>query len=81
MNSSDQYAMKVMSKAQILGKGERTVISTIREREMLAKLHHPFIVNVWGSVQDDQNLYLVHHTETSSCILCFKSKQVIMRPT
>ena len=51
--------MKVMSKVQILKKGDSCVRSVLRERVLLSDLQNPFIVNMWGAIQDDRNLYLV----------------------
>ncbi len=48
-----------MNKQQILEKGAHCARNTLRERLMLSKLNNPFIVNLWGSLQDEQNLYLV----------------------
>jgi hypothetical protein len=50
---------QVMNKQQILEKGAHCARNTVRERLMLSKLNNPFIVNLWGALQDDQNLYLV----------------------
>jgi serine/threonine protein kinase len=33
--------------------------SVLREKEMLALLHHPFILHLVSSFQDENNLYLV----------------------
>ena len=51
------YAMKEMSKAKIIDKRSEKGIKG--ERELLSKLHHPFIVNMHYSFQDKDNLYLV----------------------
>eukprot|EP00008_Paramoeba_atlantica_P002731 CAMPEP_0201481676 /NCGR_PEP_ID=MMETSP0151_2-20130828/5941_1 /ASSEMBLY_ACC=CAM_ASM_000257 /TAXON_ID=200890 /ORGANISM="Paramoeba atlantica, Strain 621/1 / CCAP 1560/9" /LENGTH=376 /DNA_ID=CAMNT_0047863999 /DNA_START=221 /DNA_END=1351 /DNA_ORIENTATION=+ len=53
------YALKILSKVQILRKGDKCVAGTIRERVILAKLSDPFIVNLWGAIQDNRNLYLI----------------------
>lgn len=51
------YALKVIDKRKLLeAKQERSVL---REKEMLALLHHPFILHLEGSFQDPRNLYLV----------------------
>ena len=49
--------MKEMSKAKIIDKRSEKGIKG--ERELLSKLHHPFIVNMHYSFQDTNNLYLV----------------------
>lgn len=50
------YAMKEMSKARILMK--HSVNSVMNERKLLAKLQHPFLVNIRYAFQDRDNLYL-----------------------
>ena len=50
------YAMKEMSKARILMK--HSVASVMNERKLLAKLQHPFLVNIRYAFQDRDNLYL-----------------------
>ena len=49
--------MKEMSKARIITK--RSVKSVINERQILAQLKNPFIVNMYYAFQDRENLYLV----------------------
>ena len=51
------YAMKEMSKAKIIDKRSEKGIKG--ERDLLSKLHHPFIVNMHYSFQDKDKLYLV----------------------
>ena len=49
--------MKEMNKAKIIDKkSDRSVKS---ERDLLAKLNHPFIINMHYSFQDSDNLYLI----------------------
>ena len=49
--------MKELNKAKIIDKkSDRSVKS---ERDLLAKLNHPFIINMHYSFQDSDNLYLV----------------------
>ena len=51
------YALKEMSKVKIIDKkSEKSVMS---ERSLLARLHHPFLVNMVYSFQDSDYLYLV----------------------
>ncbi len=52
-----EFAMKEMSKARIIE--QNCVSSILEEREILAKIHHPFIINMMFSFQDENNLYLV----------------------
>ena len=51
------FAMKEMSKARIITK--RSVKSVMNERQILAQLKNPFIVNMYYAFQDRENLYLV----------------------
>ena len=46
-----------MSKVKILDRNSQKSVK--RERELLSKLHHPFIVNMLCTFQDYENLYLV----------------------
>ena len=46
-----------MSKLKVLDKKSEKSINS--ERELLSKLHHPFIVNMHYAFQDSENLYLV----------------------
>ncbi|OZJ03458.1 hypothetical protein BZG36_02754, partial [Bifiguratus adelaidae] len=51
------YAIKVMKKAEIVRL--KQVEHTNDERRLLASVSNPFLVNMWGTFQDDANLYLV----------------------
>ena len=51
------YALKEMSKVKIIDKKCESSIKT--EREILSKLNHPFIVNMYFAFQDFDTLYLV----------------------
>ena len=51
-----QYAMKEMSKAKIIDK--RSERSVKAERNLLAKMNHPFIINMHFAFQDKENLYI-----------------------
>ena len=44
---------------RFLSMGEFEFILIKYERDLLAKIHHPFIVNMHYSFQDSQNLYIV----------------------
>ena len=55
--TNKKYALKEMSKVKIIDR--RSEKSIKAEREFLAKLHHPFIVNMNCAFQDYENLYLV----------------------
>lgn len=51
------YAMKEMFKTKIIEK--KSIDSVMNERSLLAKLKHPFIVNMTYAFQDKENLYLI----------------------
>lgn len=55
-DSNRIYAMKILKKAHIVERDE--VSHTIAERLVLAKLNHPFIVNLKYSFQSPEKLYL-----------------------
>ena len=51
------YALKEMKKVKVI---ERHSIKSIKyERELLTRLNHPFIVNMYYSFQDYEYLYLI----------------------
>lgn len=52
-----RYAMKEMKKAKIIQK--RSIHSVVNEKNLLATLNHPFIVNMNYAFQDRDNLYMV----------------------
>lgn len=52
-----QYALKEMSKIKIIDKKSEKSIKY--ERQLLSRLKHPFIVNMYFAFQDYENLYLV----------------------
>ncbi|CEP08113.1 hypothetical protein [Parasitella parasitica] len=51
------YALKVLKKAEIVKL--KQVEHTNNEQSILARVQHPFIINLWGSFQDCTNLFLV----------------------
>ncbi|KAI9278240.1 kinase-like domain-containing protein [Phascolomyces articulosus] len=51
------YAMKVLKKMDVVRL--KQVAHTKNERDVLMHISHPFIVNLWGTFQDDVNLYMV----------------------
>ncbi|KZS87749.1 kinase-like protein [Sistotremastrum niveocremeum HHB9708] len=51
------YAMKVLGKDKVIAM--KQVEHTKSERAVLDAVHHPFIVNLWGTFQDSSNLYMV----------------------
>ena len=55
--NNELLALKEMSKAKVIDR--RSEISIMSERNLLSKLHHSFIVNMYFAFQDFYNLYLV----------------------
>ena len=55
--TNELFALKEMSKVKIIDR--RSEISIMSERNLLSKLNHPFIVNMYFAFQDFCNLYLV----------------------
>ena len=55
--NNQYYAMKIMSKTKIIKKN--SVKNINNEKKFLSLLHHPFLVNMICSFQDNDNLYLV----------------------
>lgn len=51
------YAMKYMNKALCLEKD--AFRGVIREVDILSSLNHPFIVNLWFSFQDDEEMFMI----------------------
>jgi len=51
------YAVKVLNKEKVIKM--KQVEHTNSEREMLVRVRHPFLVNLWGTFQDINNLYMV----------------------
>lgn len=55
--TGEYLAMKVMKKAEIVRL--KQVDHTMNEKHILDAIDHPFLVNMLGSFQDVQNLYLI----------------------
>lgn len=51
------YAIKVLNKDRVVRM--KQVEHTNSEREMLERVRHPFLVNLWGTFKDSKNLYMV----------------------
>ncbi|KAL9112537.1 MAG: hypothetical protein Q9227_003108 [Pyrenula ochraceoflavens] len=51
------YAIKVLKKAQVVKM--KQIEHTNDERKMLGRVKHPFLITLWGTFQDAQNLYMV----------------------
>ena len=56
-DSKKMYAMKYMNKAMCLRKD--AVRNVLREVEILIKLEHPFLVNIWFTFQDEEDMFMV----------------------
>lgn len=56
-HNSRSYAIKVLSKERVVKM--KQVEHTNSEREMLERVRHPFLVNLWGTFKDSRNLYMV----------------------
>ncbi|TKA55415.1 cAMP-dependent protein kinase type 1 [Rhodotorula sp. CCFEE 5036] len=56
-HNSRSYAIKVLSKERVIKM--KQVEHTNSEREMLERVRHPFLVNLWGTFKDSKNLYMV----------------------
>ncbi|KAI1303176.1 Serine/threonine-protein kinase 32B [Halotydeus destructor] len=56
-DSGAMYAMKYCSKALCLEKD--AVRNVLREIELLTLLEHPFIVNLWFTFQDEEDIFMV----------------------
>ena len=56
-HNSRSYAVKVLSKDRVVKM--KQVEHTNSEREMLERVRHPFLVNLWGTFKDAKNLYMV----------------------
>ncbi|KAL8561947.1 hypothetical protein ACOMHN_001273 [Nucella lapillus] len=51
------YAIKVMKKSDLINKNLIAQVTT--ERDALAMIHSPFVVEIYYSLQSEQNIYLV----------------------
>ncbi|KAI7864369.1 kinase-like domain-containing protein [Spinellus fusiger] len=51
------YAIKVMRKLYIVRKGQINHI--MNEKHLLEFVNHPFLIKLWGTFQDNNNLYMV----------------------
>ncbi|XP_063237366.1 serine/threonine-protein kinase 32B-like isoform X2 [Bacillus rossius redtenbacheri] len=56
-DSKQMYAMKYMNKHQCV---QRSALrNVLREVDILAGLEHPYLVNLWFSFQDEEDLFMV----------------------
>lgn len=56
-DTKQMYAMKYMNKIQIIAK--HAVENVFREQELLSALEHPFLVNLWFTFQDAEDIFMV----------------------
>ncbi|KAI8512642.1 Serine/threonine-protein kinase 32C [Branchiostoma belcheri] len=56
-DNKQMYAMKYMSKSACLEKDASHHV--LRELDILQKLEHPFLVNLWFSFQDEEDMFMV----------------------
>ncbi|XP_011312359.1 serine/threonine-protein kinase 32A [Fopius arisanus] len=55
--SGQMYAMKYVRKTECVERG--ALRNVLREVEILSKLEHPFLANLWFSFQDEEDLFMV----------------------
>ncbi|KAK2143676.1 hypothetical protein LSH36_821g00027 [Paralvinella palmiformis] len=51
------YAMKYMNKNMCIEKG--AIRNVLQEMELLRRLDHPFLVNLWFTFQDQEDMFMV----------------------
>lgn len=56
-DTKQMYAMKYMNKIQIIQK--HAVDNVFREIKILCALEHPFLVNLWFTFQDREDMFMV----------------------
>lgn len=56
-DTKQMYAMKYMTKIQIIRK--HAVENVFREIKILAAVEHPFLVNLWFTFQDREDMFMV----------------------
>ena len=57
MNTNHAYALKIQYKRELLSYGQAKGV--IREKQIMARMHHPFVMNIVNADQDDRCLYMV----------------------
>ncbi|CEP16944.1 hypothetical protein [Parasitella parasitica] len=68
------YAIKVLRKADIVKL--KQVEHTKNERSILSSVKYKFIVNLWGTFQDDANLYLIMDYVPGGELFSFMRKSI-----
>ncbi|GCC26594.1 hypothetical protein chiPu_0005012 [Chiloscyllium punctatum] len=56
-DSKKMYAMKYMNKQQCVERNE--VRNVFKELQVMQGLEHPFLVNLWYSFQDEEDMFMV----------------------
>ncbi|XP_074641639.1 serine/threonine-protein kinase 32A-like [Tubulanus polymorphus] len=56
-DTKKMFAMKYMNKAMCIKKD--AVRNVFREQEILMNLNHPFLVNLWFTFQDEEDMFMV----------------------
>ena len=64
-DTKQMYAMKYMNKIQIITK--HAVENVFREQELLSALEHPFLVNLWFTFQDAEDIFMVMDLMLGRC--------------
>lgn len=69
------YAIKVLRKTDIVRL--KQVEHTKNERAILSEVKYTFIVNLWGTFQDDANLYMVMDYVPGGELFSFMRKCIV----
>lgn len=72
------YAVKVLNKERVVRM--KQVEHTNSEREMLERVRHPFLVNLWGTFKDSQNLYMVMDFVSGGELFSLLRKSQVRKP-
>ncbi|XP_065081582.1 serine/threonine-protein kinase 32A [Ochlerotatus camptorhynchus] len=56
-DNGNLFAMKYVSRSACIGRG--ALGGVLKEVDLLATLEHPFLVNLWFSFQDEEDLFMV----------------------
>ena len=70
-----EYAMKQLSKSKLIDKN--CVKDVIKERDLMSKLNHPFLVNMYFSFQDSNYLYMILDLMTGGDLRYYNLKKKI----
>ena len=57
MSTGETYALKTLQKAHIVEMSQQTQV--LREKEIMAQVEHPFILQLVSTMKDDQKLYML----------------------